>query len=731
MGCFVEFSVLRRQPSPIVTRYSVSMTSRPFLAALCAAALLPLAASAQKATAAAPSSTDKYAWLEEVSSPRSLDWVRAEDARSLKVLEADPHYAAFHADALKVAESPDRLPAPMLLLHNEVYNFWQDATHVHGILRRTTLSDYNAPGTPHWHTVLDIDALGRQDGVAWVFKGLDCLYPGDEFCLVNLSAGGEDAVTVREFNLRQEAFVPNGFVSDHSKQQVAWLDKDTLLIARDWGAGTMTASSYPFVLKQWKRGTPLSSATEIFRGTSADISARAEVLDDAHGDHLTLYQRGLSFFERGFWLATPGGPVRLALPVKSGISGVVAGRLLVSTQQDWNVDGHTIPQGSLVELSIKDVTADPAHLHPSILFAPTADEFLQSAEVTRDAVVLTTLKHVQGRVYVYTPTTAGWTHRAIPIPENLAVHLAASDPFSNTFFFAATGFLTPTSLMTADAVSNTPPAPSRVAPEQFDASRDTVEQFDATSADGTRIPYFVVHRKDIRFDGANPTLLNAYGGFEVGETPSYSATIGKLWLEHGGVFVLANIRGGGEFGPAWHEAGLKTHRQRIYDDFAAVAKDLIAKKITSPRHLGIMGGSNGGLLMGVEFEQHPDLWNAVVIQVPLLDMLGFEHIAAGASWVGEYGSTSVPEERAFLAKISPYNNLKPGVKYPEPLIFTTTKDDRVGPQHARKFAALMEEYHLPFFYDEIIEGGHGAGANLKEMADTWAVTYTYLAMKLM
>ncbi len=257
-------------------------------------------------------------------------------------------------------------------------------------------------------------------------------------------------------------------------------------------------------------------------------------------------------------------------------------------------------------------------------------------------------------------------------------------------------------------------------PPQFDASREAVDQYEATSKDGTKVPYFVVHPKGMKLDGSNPTLLNAYGGFQVSETPNYSGTIGKLWLEHGGVFVLANIRGGGEFGPAWHEAGLKTHRQVIYDDFAAVGQDLIKRGITSTRRLGIEGGSNGGLLMGVEFEQHPDLWNAVVIQVPLLDMLGFEHIAAGASWVGEYGSVSIPAERAFLASISPYNNLKAGVKYPEPLIFTTTKDDRVGPQHARKFAAKMEEYGLPFYYSEITEGGHGSGADLKQQAGTSA-----------
>ena len=340
------------------------------------------------------------------------------------------------------------------------------------------------------------------------------------------------------------------------------------------------------------------------------------------------------------------------------------------------------------------------------------------------------LKHVQGRAYVYTPTPTGWTHKELPVPENVSVGVVSTSEASDQFFFGITGFLTPGSLFLGDASAGTLTL-EKTEPARFDASKDVAEQFEATSKDGTRIPYFIVHPKDMKLDGSNATLLNAYGGFQISETPSYSANIGKLWLERGGVYVLANIRGGGEFGPAWHEAGLKTHRQRIYDDFAAVGQDLIARRITSPQHLGIMGGSNGGLLMGVEMTQHPDLWNAIVIQVPLLDMLRFEKIDAGASWVGEYGSVSNPDERAFLAGISPYNQLKPGVKYPEPFIFTTTKDDRVGPQHARKFAAKMEEYHEPFLYDEIIEGGHAAGANLQEQAHTWALTYIYLTRKLM
>ncbi|HEX3661627.1 MAG TPA: prolyl oligopeptidase family serine peptidase [Acidobacteriaceae bacterium] len=707
------------------------------------AALLPLLAAsfltstARPAVAQAPSSDtaplppDKYLWLEDVHGARAMDWVKAEDARTAKVIEADPRFAAFDAEALKVSEDPNRLPIPQLR-GNDVYNFWRDKNNIHGLLRKTSIADFSHP-EPRWQTVLDIDALGKAEHTDWVFHGMSCLYPGTEYCILSLSVGGEDASTDREFNLKTGRFVDGGFVSPHSKQDVAWEDKDTLFIAREWGPNTMTKSGYPYIVKEWKRGTPLASAHEIFRGQPSDISDAGFVLDDAQGDHLTLIDRSITFFQSRWFVKTASGLKELAFPLKSQPDALLDGRMLLEIHEDWTPapGGPKFTQGSLLSFRVADLLRDPAHPHPTIVFAPTADEFLNEVATTRSRIVVTTLKHVLGQAYVYTPAgTDGWSRRALDVPANSTIDIVTASDTSDAFFLSVTSFLTPSSLLAGDAAT-AQLTPSKSEPALFDASRDTVDQLYATSKDGTRVPYFVVHPKNMQYNGQNPTLLNAYGGFEVSMTPHYSAVNGKLWLEKGGVFVLANIRGGGEFGPAWHEAGLKTHRQRIYDDFAAVAQDLIARKITSTPHLGIIGGSNGGLLMGVEMTQHPDLYHAIVIQVPLLDMLRYEKIEAGASWVGEYGSVSVPAERAFLAKISPYNQLKPGVKYPEPFIFTTTADDRVGPEHARKFAAKMEEFHEPFLYDEITEGGHGAGADLKQEARTWAETYVYLAEKLM
>lgn len=695
---------------------------------ICGAAGLAGRAAAQATEKVQP---DKYAWLGDIHGEKPLAWVKEHNARTAAVLEKDPRFVELQAEALKVRESPERLPWPDFR-SGTIYNFWQDAQHVRGILRRTTVTDY-LTADPKWETVLDYDALSKQDHQSWVAKDIQCLHPENELCMVELSAGGEDAVIEREMDLKTGKFVAGGFVLPRSKQGEAWVDKDTLLIARDWGAGTMSTSGYPITVRVWKRGQPLETAKEVFRGKVEDVSTWPNAYDDGEGHRVAVLERDPSFFEHEWNLLQADGVHKLGLPPKTQLEGFVANQLIFSVHEDWTPPGQSvaIKQGSVIAIDCDGASKDPAHLKPVVVFAPTAQEFEQQVATTRHHLLLTTLEHVQGRAYVFTRGKDGqWARTRLPVPDNLTVGVVAASQLDDRFFLGETGFLNPHSLLLGDAGSGSLKM-VKTQKALFDSSRDVVEQMEATSEDGTRVPYFVVHRKDMMYDGSNPTVMTAYGGFESSYTPFYDSVLGKLWLERGGVFVLANIRGGGEFGPAWHEAGLKTHRQRIYDDFYAVARDLAARKITSARRMGIFGGSNGGLLMGVEFEQHPEMWNAVAIEVPLLDMLNYEHMSAGASWVAEYGSVSVPEQRAFLESISPYNNLKPDGHYPQPFIFTTTKDDRVGPVHARKFAALMEEYHLPFYYDEITEGGHGEGADNKQEARTDAEKYTYFMMKLM
>jgi len=679
-------------------------------------------------------SDDPYLWLEDVSSPKAMAWVEAHNARSTAVLEADPRYQQYYNEALTLAQAQDRIPYGTFT-HGQIYNFWQDADHTRGILRRTTRASYES-GQPEWTTVLDLDALAKTENANWVFKGMSCARPAERRCLISLSDGGEDAVTIREFDLSTASFVKGGFVLPKGKQDATWVDENTLLISREWHKGELSRTGYPYILKRLRRGQPLSAAVEVFRGKPDDggYGVGAYVLRDGQNRTLPLISRPLDTWHTETYMLTPKGVRRVAIPEKNSLVDMVDGRVIASLDEDWTPSGSPgkhFTAGSIVSLDLAQLKADPAHPKPTLIYAPGPTEALQGVSSTKNILLVSTLDNVRGRTLLFTPTAKGkWQHKAMDLPHNSTVFVSSASNTDDQAMIGVTNFLTPPSLYVADAATG---AAHEIMsqPAKFDASNLQVDQREATSSDGTKIPYFIVHRKDMPLNGQNPTLLYAYGGFESSMTPNYSATRGKLWLEKGGVYVVANIRGGGEFGPKWHEAGLGVHRQLIYDDFAAVAKDLIATKVTSPRRLGIQGGSNGGLLMGVEFTQHPELWNAVDIQVPLLDMIRISKIAAGASWEGEYGSIDDPAIRAFWEKTSPYQNLRRGVKYPVPFIWTTTKDDRVGPQHARKFAARMEEYGLPFLYYEVTEGGHAAGANLKETAHTTALEMVYLTRRLM
>jgi prolyl oligopeptidase len=531
---------------------------------------------------------------------------------------------------------------------------------------------------------------------------------------------------LREFDLVAGKFVVGGFILPTSKQEVDWIDADTLIVSRDWGGGTVTKSGYPYVVKIVKRGQALDAAQEIYRGITDDIGVWPSVAVDAKGNRAVLIARAKTFFttEQLIWNGTAA--TRIAMPEKTEIKGLVDGRLIVRTSEAWG----EVPEGSLASLPLE--AARNGGGEPTVIFAPAARQSVDrdNVRVTRSAVIASVYDNVRGRALVFTPQGAGWAARALALPDNLSVDLATTELGSDRGYLTVSGFTTPTRLIAFDLAATVAPRAVKSLPARFDATGLVVEQFEAASSDGTKVPYFVVHRADTS-RGAAPTLMTAYGGFEVSNTPYYSGSTGKLWLERGGAFVLANIRGGGEFGPAWHEAGRKTKRQLIFDDFASVARDLTARGITNPQKLGIYGGSNGGLLMGVELTQHPELWAAVTIQVPLLDMLRYEGIAAGASWVDEYGSVTVPAERAFLAKISPYHALRKHGHYPEPYIWTTTKDDRVGPQHARKFAARMKEFGLPYLFYEDTAGGHSGDADIAQGARLQALQTVYFAQKLM
>ena len=703
------------------------LTLLSICSSLCVLAL-PAAARAQ---AIPPDSADPYVWLEEMTGERAMAWVKAENAKTLAVLEKDARFESMYKDALAMAQAKDRIPY-VYFLGGRLYNFWQDSAHVRGVWRRTTLASYRTP-SPQWETVLDLDSLAKAENENWVWAGAGCSQPDETRCLVYLSIGGEDANTAREFDLASRTFVKDGFFIPKGKHRVTWNGRDTLLIAREWKAGELTTSGYPFVVKRLARGEKLDDAKEIYRGAPEDggYGVTPFTLVDAQGHRVSFIIRPLSTFESEKYIVRANDVARTSLPAKVGIAELVGGQVIVSLSQDWTAGPTTIRSGAVASFDLAAAMKDPMQIAPVAIFEPGGRESVEGISATRDRLLISLFRNVKGEILVATRGRDGkWAMQPLPLPKNVSTNVLATDGKSETAFVGVTGYLTPSSVWIADASKATAVQIKTLTP-RFDATKSEVTQYEATSKDGTKVPYFVVHPKAMPLDGSNPTIIYAYGGFEASQTPNYNSNAGKLWVEKGGVWVVANIRGGGEFGPAWHEAGLKTKRQVIYDDFQAVAEDLIAKKITSPRRLGIQGGSNGGLLMGVQMTQRPDLWNAVDIQVPLLDMVRFEKIQAGASWVGEYGSVSNPEEAAFLAKISPYHNLKPGVKYPTPLIWTTTRDDRVGPQHARKFAARMAEMGLPYYFYEVIEGGHGAGVNAAQRAHTVALEYTYFAKQLM
>ena len=677
--------------------------------------------------------TDPHLWLEEVLGDDALEWVRAQNDRTLGELQADPRYAGFEAAALEVLTADDRIPYGSIR-DGMVYNFWQDEQHVRGLWRRTSVDDYRTD-EPAWQVILDVDALAEAEDANWVFKGANVFRPTDGSgyrALVSLSDGGKDAIVQREFDIESGTFVSDGFVTPEAKQGAEWVDADTVLLATDWGdeaSPTVTESGYPFVVKRWTRGTALADAVEVLRGTPTDVGVFPFTMELADGSLLAGAVQADTFFTSTFWLFTEGGAVQWPIPPKSTPQGVSQGWFLLALEQDWAAGGMEFQTGDLVAFELS-AFLETHELPPvELVFRPSATQAIGGLAVASGGTLLSITDNVVGQVLRLERDADGWQTALVELPGTGDVGLAFSDLKENLVLLNYEDFLTPPSLLVLDSTTNEVESLKTV-PPRFDADGLVVEQLAATSADGTSIPHFVVRRGDVELDGTTPTLLYGYGGFQVPLNPSYSGTIGRNWLGQGGAFVMANIRGGGEFGPAWHQAGLKTNRQRVYDDFIAVAESLVGSGLTSPDHLGIMGGSNGGLLMGVMLNQRPDLWNAVVVQVPLLDMLRYHLLLAGASWVDEYGSPDDPDERAFLETISPYQNFDASLPYPTPLFVTSTKDDRVHPGHARKLAKLFEDADLPFWYYENIDGGHSAAANQTEAAKRTALEFTYLMRQL-
>jgi prolyl oligopeptidase len=684
--------------------------------------------------------TDPFLWLEDVLGERALAWVRERNAQSQALLQARAEFAPIRDGLLEMLNSRARIPQ-VSRRGDHLYNLWQDETHPRGLWRRTTLAQYRQ-AEPAWETVLDLDALGAAESENWVWGGAVGLPPAHERVLISLSRGGADAAVVREFDTVAKAFVAGGFALPEAKSEVEWIDADTIYVGTDVGPGSLTSSGYPRTIRRWARGTPLANAATVFEVAADDMTAHVSV-DATPGHERTLFVRAIDFHRRQHFLLEGAGLRLLDLPEDASIgfwnsADAPADTLLIELRSDWSVGAQTFAGGALLAT---DAAAFLAGAHCfDVLFAPTATRALAGHTTTRDHVVVNVLDDVASRLEEWRRTPQGFVRRAIeaPFPGTLSaasLHdpTRADDPLADHYLLGYSDFLTPDVLWLARAGSDARET-LKALPPRFDASGMHVDQFFASSADGTRVPYFVVWPAGVDTarpgDGSTPTLLYGYGGFEISMQPWYAAGYGQGWLARGGALVVANIRGGGEYGPAWHQAALKAHKQRSYDDFIAVAQDLIARRITSPARLGIEGGSNGGLLVGAAFTQRRELFGAVVCSVPLLDMQRYHRLLAGASWMAEYGNPDLPEEWAWIAAYSPYQNLQPGRRYPEVLFTTSTRDDRVHPGHARKMAAKMLALGQPVLYYENIEGGHGGAADNAQRAHVQALEMTYLWHRL-
>ncbi|WP_236596624.1 prolyl oligopeptidase family protein [Pseudoalteromonas sp. GCY] len=664
---------------------------------------------------------DPYLWLEEVEGKQALEWVTAQNDSSLKQLKSHSQYNHIFQNTLDIINDRSRIPYATERA-GYYYNFWRDADHVRGIYRRTTLEEYKK-ADPKWETILDLDALAKTEDENWVYGGMNCHYPKYERCLVYLSRGGADAKVVREFDIPSKSFVKNGFYLPEAKTSVSWFDENSIFVATDFGEGSLTDSGYAGTVKVWQRGTLLDDAKTIYQANKSSISAGGfTVYDQGNTNHL-LYD-STSFYTRDVYKLEGDKQIKIPVPSDASFLGLNNGMFFIQLKSAWK---H-FSQAEVIYANINDL--DSKNIQFTSLIKPTANRSIEDLSFTKSAILVTVLDDVKNKVFRYMPEANGqWKIDQVNFPDTGSLSVFDTDPNRDDFFVTYTDFLSPTSLYLVDGKS-LGTTKLKGNKSHFDADKFVTQQKFATSKDGTKVPYFIVHKKDIKLDGSNPTLLYAYGGFEVSMQPYYSASTGKNWLEQGGVYVLANIRGGGEYGPSWHQAALKENRHKAYEDFEAIAEQLIADKVTKPQHLGIKGGSNGGLLVGAAFTRRPELYNAVICQVPLLDMKRFNKLLAGASWMGEYGNPDVPEEWEYIKTYSPYHNLSKDKQYPKVFFTTSTRDDRVHPGHARKMVAKMKDMGFEVLYFENTEGGHSGAANNEQRAMVNSLEFVYLMDRL-
>ena len=672
---------------------------------------------------------DPYLWLEDIEGEKSLEWVKAQNTLSEQVIASQALFETLKNKYLEVFNDEDKIAYPTIV-GDYVYNLWQDEKNERGVWRRMPKADF-IDNKLDWEVVLDLDKLSETENKKWVFKGAEWLEPDNKICLISLSDGGKDEGEIREFDVEAKDFVKNGFFVEESKGEASWIDQNTILVSSDFGEGTLTNSGYPRIAKRWKRGTSIEKTEIIYEADTTVMGIWPYTFYSNNKQYAFIYKY-LTIFETELYYLSGDSLQKIDYPLDAQISGFHKNNFILSLQSDWNANDKIYKAGSLISFDLNQNLE--GNINIKTIYQPNEKSSFVSMSTSKDFIVVNIMENVQNKLIKYKLEMNKWIDEKVNAPEFGSIYLITSNDYfftssdqSNDYFFRYSNFITPTTLY---HVSENEMELTKKLKDVFNAENLEVQQYTAASKDGTLIPYFIVHKKDMALSGTNPTIIYAYGGFNNSEQPDYSTTVGIGWLEQGGVYVLANIRGGGEFGPSWHQAAVKEKRQNAYDDFYAVSEDLIERKITSPEYLGAFGWSNGGLLTGVAFTQRPDLYSAVVVAAPLLDMKRYSKLLAGASWMGEYGNPEIPEEWEYIKKYSPYHNVSKDKKYPEVFFVTSTKDDRVHPGHARKMAAKMSDMGHPFIYHETIEGGHGAASTNAQQAYMWASIYTYFNMKL-
>ena len=664
-------------------------------------------------------SDDPYLWLEEVEGEEAIEWVKTQNKETLDKYEETELFKEIEKRSIEILDSKEKLAYPQFV-GDEVYNFWRDEKYVRGLIRRMALKDY-LNGSQDWEEVLDIDQLAETEDENWVYKGQQIHAPDNKQSMLWLSRGGSDACVVREFDLTKKEFVENGFVVPEAKSDISWKDADTLYVGTKFDDDSMTESGYPRVIKVWKRGTPLADATFLYEVQKEDLAASAWVSRRPEGTH-EFVSRSIDFWNEETHYLKGDEKIKLELPTDAPLRGLFHGQLLLTPRSAWG----EIPAGALASVELEALLSGSAK--PVVLYDPGSTGTIESVSGLRDGLLVAITKNVQTTLHKFVPGEESWTEEEVQVSRGGCTSPAATSVWRNDFFLSHEVFVTPTTLYHHDGQSQLTKMKSL--PERFKSDDIVCEQLWVESPDGTQVPYYIMYKDHLPLGADTPTLLYGYGGFEVSLLPRYLSLVGASWLERGGIYVSANIRGGGEFGPSWHQAALRENRHKAFEDFEAVARDLVSRGFTKPRHLAVHGGSNGGLLTGAVLTRHPELFGAVLIGVPLLDMKRFHKLLAGASWMAEYGNPDESKDWSFIKTYSPYQHVERGRNYPPVLLYTSTKDDRVHPGHARKMVAKLKEYGYRVDYYENMEGGHAGVSNNKQQAYLTALIYSYLWEKL-